>query len=421
MANGMDTIVTTSRPIWRKWLPYGIGAALLVTVVSVLGISAGKNRLSVSIDKIRTAEVMQAPFIEAIPITGSVEPLQTVFLDAVEGGTVQEKYVEPGAMVEKGQPLLKLSNTNLMLDFMNRETQIVEQINNLRNTRIQMELNERTLNEQVIDIEYQLENITRQYHRDTTLYQQEVIARQVFEDSHAEYVYLQRKKELLLTGFEQDAAYRTLQLVRIDRSIDMMERNLDAIRTNLENLVVKAPISGQLTAFHADIGESKNRGENLGRIDKLDGYRITAQVDEHYISRVQPGQQGTFSLNGVEQKLVVLQVLPEVQNSQFEVKLAFVDSVPQAIRRGQTFQIQLALGQSQQALLVPRGGFYSSTGGKWIYVLTENGTAEKRTIELGRQNVTHYEVVTGLEPNEWVITSSYRTFDTADELIVTQE
>lgn len=369
--------------------------------------------------RVRTGNVVKGIFDDVIPVQGNVEPVKSFFLDAIEGGTVQEVYVEAGENVKAGDSLVKLTNTNLLLDFMNRETQIVEQINNLRNTRIQMELNERNIKEQVLDIEQELQRMERQFIIDTTLMRTESISRQQYEDSQSRYEYLKKKKDLLSSSYEKDSQYRQLQVQRIDQSIEMMERNLTAITNNLSNLTVKAPISGQLTSFDVEIGESKNRGENLGRIDVLDNYKVSSNIDEHYLRRVRAGQAGSFSYNGTDYKVEVTKVFPEVQNNQFEVELAFVDSIPQGIRRGQSLNIRLALSHSVKALMVPRGGFYSSTGGKWIFVIDPvSGKAYKRVIKLGRQNPDYIEVKDGLEDGEQVITSGYDTYSDYETLIL---
>lgn len=395
----------------RKRLIWAVLSGAVFVSFSTFVFSESNSTYRLDKERIRTAEVKQGIFDDVIPIQGNVEPVKSFFLDAIEGGTVQEVYVEAGAQVKEGDSLMKLSNTNLMLDFMNRETQIVEQINNLRNTRIQMELNERSIKEQVLDIEQELARMERQFVIDTTLYQTESISRQQFEDSKSRYDYLKKKKSLLSDSYKKDYKYRKQQLERIDRSIDMMERNLMAITNNLQNLTVRAPISGQLTSFDAEIGESKNRGENLGRIDVLDNYKVSSNIDEHYLGRVKIGQRGSFSSGGTTFKVEVVKVFPEVSNNQFEVELVFVDSIPSGVRRGQSLNIRLALSNSYQAIMVPRGGFYSNTGGKWIYVLNEeSGEAHRREIKLGRQNPDYFEVKEGLEDGEQVIISAYDNY-----------
>lgn len=415
----MDKIIKGSKAKKRRRniVIYSTAAVLFGATLWALGGKGKSHRLDR--ERIRTSLVIHDTFEDVIPIQGVVEPVKSFYLDAIEGGTVQEVYVEAGADVEAGDPLLKLSNINMMLDFMNRETQIVEQINNLRNTRMQMELNERNIKEQVLDIEQQLDNMQRQFVIDTSLYASEVISQQEYEDSQSRYAYLQKKQKLLVNSFEKDEKYRNLQVVRIDKSIDMMERNLEAIRDNLENLVVKAPISGQLTSLDAEIGESKARGENLGRIDVLEDYIVTANIDEHYINRVRIGQKGNFTTAGASYGVTLQKIFPEVNNNQFQVEFRFEKEKPDGIRRGQSVNMRLALSTSSEALMVSRSSFYSSTGGKWVYVLNADGTgAQKREVTMGRQNPDYIEVLEGLEEGEEIISSSYDTYSDYDNLIL---
>ncbi len=401
----------------NRWL---LGAGLLLTFVSaVYALSSVGGRYRVQGDRLRVQNVREGVFEDVLNVQASVEPETSFLIDAVEGGTVQEKFVEAGAFVHRGDPLLRLSNTKLMLDFMNRETQIVEQINNLRNTRMQMELNDRDIRQQVLDIALEKQTMERQFGIDTNLYASSVIARQEFEDSRDRYAYLVKKEQLLQEGFKQNQVYQTAQLAQIDLSIAMMQRNLDAIRQNLENLTVKAPIAGQLTSFSAEIGESKVMGENLGRIDVLDSFIVQANIDEHYLARVRAGQQAFIKQGGKNYKLVVSKVLPEVQNNQFTVEFAFNTSMPGNIRRGQSVAVKLTLSNSVQAVMVPRGAFYSSTGGKWVFVVNEEGSkASRREVELGRQNPDFIEVKQGLSPGERVITSAYSGFEEYDEILI---
>jgi HlyD family secretion protein len=407
----MDKKIEGANKKGRRRLYWIIIFAVTFSIFSAWSFTRSGNSYKLEKGRAKIAQVEKGIFDDVIPIQGNVEPVRSFFLDAIEGGTVQEVYVEAGTQVKKGDSLLKLTNTNLMLDFMNRETQIVEQINNLRNTRIQMELNERNIKEQVLDIEQELQRMERQFVIDTTLYSSEAISRQQYEDSQSRYKYLKRKKKLLSDSYNKDALYRQLQVKRIDQSIELMERNLKAITNNLNNLTVRAPISGQLTSFDAEIGESKNRGENLGRIDVMDGFKMSANIDEHYLGRVKVGQIGKFPMGGTRYEVEVVKVFPEVNNNQFEVELRFIDSIPNGIRRGQSINIRLALSNSSEARLVQRGGFYSNTGGKWVYVLDESeGKAYKREIKLGRQNPDYFEVKEGLDVGEKVIISGYDAF-----------
>ena len=417
----MDRIIEPKKGVLKHKKLIWILAIGILLIVAIYAIASSGNSLKIDGDRLRTSTVTEMRFDDVIALQGRVEPFRSFFLDAVEGGTVQEIFAEAGEQVNEGQALLRLTNTTLMLDFMNRETQIVEQINNLRNTRIQMELNERQLQEQVLDIAFEKENMKRQHIIDTTLYANKVIARQDYENSIARHHYLEEKQDLLKDSYVKNRKFRELQMQRIDQSIEMMERNLQAIRHNLENLTVKAPISGQLTSLNAEIGESKQRGENLGRIDVLDGYLIKAQVDEHFLSRVSVGQLAFFTQGSQRFELELSKVYPEVSNNQFEVEFTFKDTIPDGIRRGQGLNLRLALSQSADALLVERGAFYSSSGGKWVFVMNESKTeARKRNVKMGRQNPDYIEVLEGLETGETIITSSYDTYSDYDQIQITR-
>ncbi|WP_421754913.1 efflux RND transporter periplasmic adaptor subunit [Croceimicrobium sp.] len=400
---------------WKKYRWWLITSLVFISLLVFL--MQGERVYELSKDRVLLARVEATLFEDVISFQARVEPEVSFSLDAVEGGTVQEIFVEAGQAVKAGQPLLRLANTTLMLDFMNRETQIVEQINNLRNTRMQLELNERQLQEQVLDLRFEQEAMARQYAIDTLLFKDSVIASQEFLDSEARFRYLVEKRELLEDNFQTNRHYRARQLEALDRSIEMMERNLNAIRKNLENLVVKAPIDGQLTTFIPEIGQSINRGENIGRIEDLDTYILRANIDEHYLSRVEVGQKAFYELNNYRWELTVSKVYPQVSNNQFVVDFEYQDTIPAQLRSGQGLNLRLALSASANAVLVPRGAFFSSTGGNWVFVLNDKGDqAYKRAVELGRQNPDYIEVISGLEPGEQIISSSYESFKEYEQL-----
>lgn len=391
--------------------------AVLAVAFALYGLLSSAGVHELERERLAIVEVKQGLFEDVISFQAQVEPEVSFSLDAVEGGTVQEMFAEAGQTVSKGQPLLRLANTSLMLDFMNRETQIVEQINNLRNTRMQLELNERQLQEQVLDLRFEQERMARQFAIDTLLFSDSVIAKQEFADSKARFLYLEEKRELLEDNFKTNRNYRQRQLIALDRSIEMMERNLKAIRKNLENLVVRAPIDGQLTTFSPDIGQSISRGENIGRIEDLGSFILRANIDEHYLSRVSAGQKAFYEAGNFRWNLAVQKVYPQVQNAQFRVDFNYSDTVPPTLRSGQGLNLRLALSASAEALILPRGAFFSSTGGRWVFVLSADGKrAFKREVQLGRQNPDYIEVLSGLEPGERIISSSYESFKDYDEL-----
>ncbi len=397
----------------------GIPPAFIILVVLYLLFGDHLSKLNVEAERITISTVLKAPFQEYIPVTGTIQPLQTFFLDAAEGGRIDSIFVEAGTVISKGDRILKLVNTNMQLDVLYREALLFEQINNARNTRLAIEQNSLTLRGQLADVFYQIIRLQRLHDRDTLLLRKQLISRQEFEQVRDEYEYWQSKKIITVENFKQDSLLRRVQLQQLDGSIKRMQSNLDMVMRSLEDLVVRAPISGQLTSLSAEIGQSKSPGQRLGQIDVLDGFKVRAGIDEFYISRINPGQKGTFDLGATSFGLSVEKVYPEVREGRFEVDMLFDGSPPQGIRRGQTLQIRLQLGDLSDAVIVARGAFYQKTGGQWVYVVDKSGAfAVKRNLRLGRQNPQAFEVLEGLEPGEQVITSSYDNFGDIDKLVL---
>ena len=413
------------RPIEKKkWPPKKIAALSLIGIVLAAALYSllfrdSRSRLNVDPERITMATVERGAFQEFIPVTGNVLPIRTIYLDAIEGGRVEKIYLEAGTLVHEGDKILRLGNTNLLLDIMNREGQFFDQSNNLRNTRLAMEQNRLTLRRELVELDYQILRQKRTYERNAALAKKNLISQQEYEQSKDEYEYLLKRKELALETQKQDATFRKLQIEQLEASVQRMQTNLGMVKQKLENLVLRAPISGQLTSLHAEIGESKSPGERLGKIDVLEGFRVRAGIDEHYIARIETGRTGAFDLTGRSYTLIVRKIYPEVREGRFEVDMEFDGASPQGIRRGQTLHIRLELGDLSEAVLLPRGGFYQRTGGQWVYVLDPSGSyATKRAIRLGRQNPQVFEVLEGLEPGERVITSTYDGFGEIDKLIM---
>ncbi|RYZ39403.1 MAG: efflux RND transporter periplasmic adaptor subunit, partial [Sphingobacteriales bacterium] len=325
----------------------------------------------------------------------------------VEGGRVDKLYADDGQTVQRGDTLIKLSNSTLTMDFMNRESQLFELINDRSNSEVTMRQDQiKTLNS-LAEIEYQMQLAKRKYERNQELIKDKVIPREEFEQSRDEYNFLKKRKQLGERSLRQDSVLMRTRLRQLDESIRRMRANIDVARGTLNNLYVVAPISGQLATLKAEVGESKSAGANIGQIDDLNGFRVRANIDQHYISRISPGLKGEFDFGGQTHLLTITKVLPEVTNGQFAVDMEF-EKAPEGMRRGQTLQIRLHLTGGAQAMLLPRGGFYQSTGGSWVFVVDKSGAfAEKRSIKLGRQNPQYYEVLSGLQPGEKVIVSSY--------------
>lgn len=410
----------------KKWPPKKIagiagGTLLGLFIIYQIAFSDSSSRLKVSTERLVVSVVKRGEFQEFIPVIGTVIPIKTIYLDAIEGGSVEHLFLEAGSYVEQGDPILRLANTNLLLDIMYREAELFQQSNNLRNTRLAMEENRLALKAQLIELDYRIKQSRRDYNTQKELADKSLIAQQQFEAAEDEYNYLLATRELTLESHKQDSIFREVQLTQLEESLVRMEANLEVVKQNLDNLTIKAPVSGQLTSLNAEIGESKTRGERLGQIDVLDGFKLRVDIDEYYISRVSIGQQGTFTFAGKEYMLQVSKVYPEVINGRFEVDMEFTGEEPEGIRRGQSQHIRLELGDPAEALLLARGGFFQKTGGQWVYLLDESGNlAVKQPIRLGRQNTDVFEVLEGLKPGDQVITSSYDTFGDIDKLVLNE-
>ena len=408
----------------KHWTPKkltGIAGGIIVGVLIIyqVGFSDKSSRLNVERQRLVISTVKRGDFQEFIPVIGTVIPIKTIYLDAIEGGSVEHLFLEAGSYVNKGDPILRLANTNLLLDIMYREAELFQQSNNLRNTRLAMEENRLALKAQLIELDYLIIQSKRNYDTQAELVDKSLIAKQQFEAAQDEYEYLQQTRDLTMESHKQDSIFREVQLEQLEESLVRMEANLKIVKQNLDNLTIKAPVSGQLTSLNAEIGESKSRGERLGQIDVLDGFKLRVNIDEYYISRVSIGQTGTFTFAGDQYKLAVKKVYPEVLNGRFEVDMEFVGEEPEGIRRGQSQHIRLELGDPSEALLLARGGFFQKTGGQWVYLLEESeNVAVKQPIRLGRQNTDVFEVLEGLKPGDKVITSSYDTFGNIDKLVI---
>ena len=368
------------------------------------------------------ARVTSGVYEDYIPLRASVEPERTVYLDAIEGGRVESVVVEEGAFVEQGQPLVELSNTSLQLDVIAREAEVSEQLNNLRNTELAIEQNRLKLRSDLIEIDYQIVRLGRLVERFEELEGNQFISRNEYEDAVDELGYWRNRRVVTQESQAQDEKIRLAQMQQLQSSIEQLEKNLILARSNLESLLVRAPRSGQLTSLNEEIGESKARGERLGQIDDIDRFKATALVNEFYVNRVRVGQTAQLEVGGEDFELEVSKVYPEIQASQFEVDLRFLGEAPPDIRRGQTLQMRLVLGDtSESATLLANGPFYNDTGGAWVFVLSPDGSiATRRDVQLGRRNPNNIEVIGGLEPGDEVIVSSYTNFITVERLFIDQ-
>lgn len=395
------------------------GVALLALIIYVIISGTGASKLNVEKERIRIHTAKTGVFQENIPVNGVVLPITTIYLDALEGGRVEEKFVEDGAIMKKGDPILRLSNTDLELSLVNQETQVYNLL-----TQMQISQNaarQNTINRlnQYTDVENGLTEAKRIYELNKKLYDKDAIARQELIQSKNEYDYQKERMELSKQILQQDSISARLENGQARNSYQRTQNALELMRRKVADLVVRAPVDGQLTSLDAEIGQSKNKGERLGQIDVLSGFKVRADIDEHYISRIYNGQTGTFTYNSETYTLTIKKVYTQVTNGRFQVDMQFEKDISEGIRRGQSLQIRLALSDEKQALLIPKGGFFQKTGGNWIFKLSDDGqTAYKVDITLGSQNTEYYEVLSGLEPGDKVITSSYENYGDVQELVL---
>lgn len=413
----MDRKVEKTRRPYRR---AGIGSlaivALLVSFWLVREQGAGRS-LQVDANRIVISLVSRGVFEDFIPVRAQVTPRKTVFLDSIEGGRVERRLVEDGAMVEAGQTIVVLSNTSLQLEVMRNEALASEQLNNLRTIELQLEQNRLAHKRNLVEIDYQIVRLRRQITRQEGLTQRGVAAKSQLEDARDELEYYINRRTVTLESQATDARLQETQLQFLQESGAQLERNVTFARNNLESLEVKAPVAGKLSGLDVEIGQSIERGGRLGQIDDPDNFKLQTSIDEFYLGRVAMGQQASFERAGTTYDLTVSKIYPQVNNGQFQADLLFGGAEPDGIRRGQTIQMKLTLGDASEATLIPNGAFYQDTGGNWIFVVTDDGTeALRRTIRLGRRNSRYIEVLDGLEPGERVITSPYTSYTTMDRL-----
>jgi len=416
---GMDKVIEKKKGLRPKhiiWIAGGLAFAFLLYKVFF---SESSSTFRVEKDKVTISTVEDGLFNDYITVIGNVEPITTIFLDAEEGGKVEEKLIEEGEMVKKGDVILKLRNNDLNLSIMNSESSMAYQTNELRNTQIQMEQQKIQNKQQLLQIDYEILRLSRNYEQQKALFKEELIAKEDYLKAEEDYLRAKKNRELIFMKLVQDSIFRENQKIQMDQNLGNMQLNLKVVQQRREDLNVKAPVDGQLGLLEAEIGESINKGQRIGQINILDNFKIKALIDEHYIDRVKRELPATLDRNGTNFNLKVRKVYPDVRNGQFEIDLVFNEITPDNIRTGQTYHIKLELGESGKAILLARGGFFQSTGGQWVYVLNEDGTeATKRNIKIGKQNPQYYEVLEGLNPGEKVITSGYEIFGTNDKIIM---
>ena len=401
----------------------------ILTILGIVGIvglavasyyfTSGKSRLNVDTERIAISEVKKGVFQENIPVNGVVLPLTSIFLETQEGGQVEERYVEDGTIMKKGQPIVRLSNTNLLMSTMNQQ-------NTVFNTLTQMQINrnaaqQNTVNKltQMADVESLYKEAERMYNLNKKLYEQKAIGLQEYKKSENDYNYLRQKRELARQILQADTISTKQQMLQDKQSYEGSQNALVIMKKKVEDLIVKSPVDGQLTSLDAEVGQTKTPGARIGQIDVLSGFKVRVDVDEHYLSRIYTGLKGTFTFADTLYNLEIQKVYTQVTNGRFQVDMVFKGKVPKGIRRGQTLQILLALSDARQALLLPKGGFYQQTGGNWIFKVNESGTlATKVDMQLGNVNTDYYEVLSGLKEGDKVVTSSYENYGTMQELVL---
>ncbi len=415
----MDVPIEKKKFTKPKLLMIALGVLVAALIIFVIINSSGNSKLNVDKERLSINAATDGVFQENIPVNGVVMPITTIYLDAVEGGRVEEKFVEDGAIMKKGEPILRLTNTDLELSLVNQETSVYNLL-----TQMQISQNAATQNtinklNQFTDVENRLIEAQRLFDLNKKLHGKGVIATQDLIRTENEYRYQKQRMQLANQILIQDSVATKQEQGQVQSSYQRTQNALELMRRKVADLVVKAPVDGQLTSLDAEIGQSKSKGERLGQIDVLSGFKVRVDIDEHYISRIYTGQRGSFTFNNKQYFLIIRKVYTQVTNGRFQVDMEFENDVPDGIRRGQTLQIRVALSEEKQALLIPKGGFFQQTGGNWIFKVSDDGsTAYKVDISLGSQNTEYYEVISGLEPGDVVITSSYDNYGDVQELVI---
>jgi HlyD family secretion protein len=415
----VDRVIKKKRWSTKRLLTIGGITALVLLAFGSYYFTSGKSRLNVDVDRITIATVTKGPFQETIPVNGVVLPINSIYLDATEGGRVEEKYVEDGTFVKKGDPILRLSNTDLELSLANQQTSVYTLLSNMRLSSVTAQQNTVSKLTSLADVESFYREAERIYTLDKKLYAQKAIGYQEYKQAENNYNYYLQKKQLTQTILKQDSVSVAQQADQDRQSYEGAQKTLSILHKKVGDLIVRAQVEGQLTSLDAEVGQSKTAGTRLGQIDVLTGFKVRVDIDEHYISRIYSGLTGKWITTDSTYDLKIFKVYTVSTGGHFQVDMQFIGPAPKGIRRGQTLQILLALSEEKTAILVPRGGYFQQTGGNWIFKVSEDGkTAYKADIQLGNQNQEYYEVLSGLQPGDKVVTSSYENYGTMQELIL---
>jgi len=414
----MDRRIEKKTPIGRKLMYVGAGMLALLFAWWLISTLLGGRSLSINSERIAVSDVTVGTFEDFVPLRGRLVPRSTVYLDAVEGGRVDRVLVEDGTVVAAGDPIVVLSNTNLQLEVLGREAAVTEQLNFMRTLELQLEQNRLSHKRNLVEIDYQIIRLTRSIERQQELAAKDLVSQSTIDELQDELTYYGNRRDVTLESQATDARLQEQQLRQLRTAGSQLETSLALARKNLDDLNVRAPVAGKLSGFNVEVGESIERGGRLGQIDDPDTYKLNVRIDEFYLGRVDIAQTATATHNGRDYELRIAKIYPQVNEGQFEVDMMFGEE-PVGLRRGQTLQLRLTLGDNSDALLIPNGSFYQETGGNWVFVVSPNGAeAVKRTVRLGRRNTDFIEVLDGLEPGEQVITSPYTSFAGMDRLVL---
>ena len=403
----------------KKIITYSSIGIVVLTIIAFFIFRDNSSKLNVESDKITIEEVKKDIFQDYISVIGTVEPLQTVYLDATEGGRVEEIFIREGTMVKKDDVIMRLSNDNLLLEISNYEAEVARAINDLKTMRVNLENQQISNKTQMVDLYYDLLKLERDYKNNKNLVKEKYISETEFQLSKENYERTKKHYELLSKKNMQDSLSIDARIEASEGSVESMQRNMAIIRNRLNKLSIQAPVNGELASLNPELGKVIGYGTRIGTINILDAYKEKAEIDEHYIARVKLKLKSFCDFDGTEFMATITKIYPEVKEGKFSVDMEFAGKIPQDMRIGQTSRIRLELGASDTAILVARGGFYQSTGGQWIYVVDKaNNMAIKRNIKIGRQNPVYYEIIEGLAPGEKVITSGYDNFGNVDKLVL---
>ena len=409
---GLKAIFQKKNLVW-------VGAAALALFIGWLVFRDNSSTLRVDAQLLNVATVEQGEFNDYVRLTGSVQPMTTVQLSPLESGVVERIVAEEGTQVKRGDVILEMSNNSLSMQILQSEADLAEKQNILRNTMISMEQERLALRQEKLQLDLEVSRLKRTFEQNQSLYNENLLARETYLQSKEDYELAVGRRNLILERQRQDSLYRSSQVTQMEESLLSMQRNMELIRQRVDNLKVKAPIDGEVGMLDAVLGQSLQQGANIGQVNDLTTYKVQAQIDEHYIDRITTGLVASFERQDTKYEMQLRKVYPEVRNGQFKADFRFVGDAPENIRSGQTYYLNLQLGEAAEAVLIPRGSFYQATGGRWIYVVDASGEkAYRREIRIGRQNPQYYEVIEGLQPGEKVITSSYDNFGDNEVLIL---